>query len=45
MSEIKMRKMNFENKCVTVEKPHLPYLAHNALIDCIAVVHMERRVG
>jgi len=25
-----------------VEKPHLPYLAHNAQIDSIAVIHTER---
>jgi len=45
MSEIKSRKMNFENKCATVEKPHLPYFAHNAQIISIAVIHMEGRVG
>ena len=27
MSEIKSQKMNFENKCATVEMPHLLYLA------------------
>jgi hypothetical protein len=45
MSEIKSRKTNLENKCATVEKTHLLYSAHNALIDCIAVIHMERKVG
>jgi hypothetical protein len=43
--EIKSRKTNLENKCATVEKTHLLYSAHNVLIDCIAVIHMERRVG
>ncbi len=28
-----------------VETPHLPYLAPNTQIDCIAVIHVERRVG
>jgi hypothetical protein len=37
--------MNLENKCAMVETPHLPYSAPNALIDSIAVIHMERRVG
>ena len=37
-------KTNLENKCATVETTHLLYSAHNALIDCIAVIHMERRV-
>jgi len=32
---------NLENKCATVEKTHLLYSAHNALIDCIAVIHGE----
>jgi hypothetical protein len=45
MSEIKSQKMNFENKCATVETPNLAYLAPNALIDRIAVIHMERREG
>jgi hypothetical protein len=35
----------FENQCATVVTQHLAYLAPNALIDCIAVTHMERRVG
>jgi hypothetical protein len=38
-------KMHRNDVCATVEKPHLPYSAPDALIDCIAVIHMERRVG
>jgi hypothetical protein len=45
MSEIKLRKINFENKCITVEALHLASAALNARIDSIAVTLMERRVG
>ncbi len=45
MSEIKSRKMNLENKCAMVEKQYLPYSAPNALIDCIAVIHMDGEEG
>jgi hypothetical protein len=36
--------MKIENQCATLVMLHLALAAPNALIDCIAVTHMERRV-
>ncbi len=37
--------MKIENLCATLVMPHLSFVAPKTLIDGVAVIHMERRVG